>query len=227
MKKLNVLLIIVLLLASLALCSPASASGYVKFFGDCNVRYGPGLDYSILGSVSSGSRLDYAGDYDDDDRNVRWYKVYYNGSIGWVSSLYATVFDAYQDDDDDYSDLIEPYMPLTIESGARGEWNKANDNKLAMRVMVTNISRTRTVKAFDVYMYAENVYGERIYGGDLCYYETTIANVGPGQSTFCNYTYLPNRSNIYKVYACVKRVVCTDGTVLENDNMTFCGWTIT
>ena len=66
-----------------------SNNGTVSFSGNVNVRTGPGINYGILGSVSSGQTLNYAGSARNDDRGVAWYSVYYDGRTGWVSSKYS------------------------------------------------------------------------------------------------------------------------------------------
>ena len=61
----------------------------VKATGNVNVRKGPSKDYGILGTVQKGETLTYCNDSQRDKRGVRWYKVKYNGSTGWVSSKYS------------------------------------------------------------------------------------------------------------------------------------------
>lgn len=67
----------------------AEDDGKVRITGSANVRSGPGLDYAILGSVESGTRLKYRGKTQKDDRGVAWYAVTFEGKKGWVSSKYA------------------------------------------------------------------------------------------------------------------------------------------
>lgn len=87
MKKfLSMLLVAVLMMA---FCSAAFAASYVYFTGHTNVRSGPGLGYSSIGQINSGSTLPYQGDSSTDSRGVTWYKVSFSGSTGWVSSRYC------------------------------------------------------------------------------------------------------------------------------------------
>lgn len=67
------------------------SSGTVSFSADVNVRTGPGLDYDVIGTVSQGQTLSYAGDTRSDNRDVAWYSVSYMGRKGWVSSKYASI----------------------------------------------------------------------------------------------------------------------------------------
>ena len=68
-----------------------SAGQKIKATGDVNVRKGPGLGYSTLGSIKKGSTLEFLGEIKKDDRGVYWGKVRFNGATGWVSSKYAKI----------------------------------------------------------------------------------------------------------------------------------------
>ena len=59
--------------------------------GKSNLRSGPGLDYSDIGTMQNGDTADYLGEKSTDERGVVWYKVKYNGKTGWVSSKYTTL----------------------------------------------------------------------------------------------------------------------------------------
>ena len=61
-----------------------------------------------------------------------------------------------------------------------------------MRVKVTNTAKRKTIKAFEMYMYAVDVWGDPIYGEDMVYYGTTEKTVSPGQTV---YTCLLNTSD--------------------------------
>ena len=88
MKKLLAALLAALLLMSLA-ASAMAASVTVHITGNCNVRSGPSLYDSILGTASAGTTLKGSGTVRRDDRDVAWYQVTYKGQTGWVSSKYA------------------------------------------------------------------------------------------------------------------------------------------
>ena len=121
----------------------------------------------------------------------------------------------------------EPYVPLIIQDGAYGQWNKRGGDKIQVRVEVTNVSRTKTIKAFEMYVYAEDVYGCPIYGDDTVYCDTTAKRVGPGETTYCDYITMPDCSDVCTLYAGVKKVVFTDGTVHENASVSYADWTVT
>lgn len=57
--------------------------------GNVNLRSGPGLGYDTVGSIGSGTYIEYLGDSSIDERGVAWYYVYYNGMTGWSSSKYV------------------------------------------------------------------------------------------------------------------------------------------
>ena len=67
----------------------SSASGKVTTTGKVNLRSGPGLDYSSLGTVPDGTTLSFS-DSDIDERGVTWYRVSYGGKHGWISSVYTS-----------------------------------------------------------------------------------------------------------------------------------------
>lgn len=119
----------------------------------------------------------------------------------------------------------EPYLIMKIPSSSYGQW-KSSGNKLAMRVKVQNASLNRTVKAFKIYMYATDIWGERLYGDTTVYYETTKKTVKPGETVYCNYVYLPQRKDIDRVYVGIYQVICTDGTLREADKVDYSYWII-
>ena len=66
-----------------------SGSKLVKTTGNVNVRKGPGKDYAVMGVLSEGITVSYLGTTKKDGRGVAWYKINYNGNVGWVSSKYS------------------------------------------------------------------------------------------------------------------------------------------
>ena len=140
---------------------------------------------------------------------------YTYASSDMLEKLYSTSAKAYQ----------EPWVPLLFPDGARGQWQNAKGDKLSFRAKVTNTSRSRTVKAFEFYMYATDVWGDKIYGTSI-YYGTTSKTIKPGQAAFSDYFLLPNRSKISRVWCGVKKVIFSDGTVRENSTVDYSYWTI-
>jgi len=70
----------------------ASASMVKVSGGDANLRSGPGLGYDDIGTIHNGKTASYLGSSSVDDRGVAWYKVKFNGKVGWVSSKYAKLY---------------------------------------------------------------------------------------------------------------------------------------
>ena len=86
MKKLSRALLLVLVAAILWATALAAT---VKTTGNVWLRKGPGLGYSKITSVQSGTKLEYMGKTSTDDRGVKWYYVKYKGRKCWVSSRYS------------------------------------------------------------------------------------------------------------------------------------------
>ena len=62
---------------------------FVKTTGQVNVRKGPSLDSASIGVLAAGTIVSYLGTTKKDERGVAWYKINYNGVVGWVSSRYS------------------------------------------------------------------------------------------------------------------------------------------
>lgn len=101
-----------------------------------------------------------------------------------------------------------------------GEWKKDGSN-LQIRVRVNNVDTRRTIRAFEVYMYARDVWGDLIYGENIVYYGTTKKTIKPGERAYSAYLTLPNRKDIDRVYAAVKRIVTTDNETIEFKDLNF------
>jgi len=106
------------------------------------------------------------------------------------------------------------YM-LVMPRGGNGQWKEAGGDKLQMRVQVKNESRYRTVEAFKLYIYTEDIWGDRDPQGTGVYYSTTIRNVKPGKTAYSDYFVVPGRSMIDKVHVGVKQIRYSDGAVEE------------
>ena len=65
--------------------------GTVTMTGNANIRAGAGLGYVSLGVASKGATATYLNASAIDERGVVWYRINYNGTIGWVSSVYAVL----------------------------------------------------------------------------------------------------------------------------------------
>ena len=107
--------------------------------------------------------------------------------------------------------------------GSRCHWKKYSGDKLGVSVEVTNGSRNRTIKAFELYLRAFDVYGDCIHG-DTYYIETTTKKVKPGKEVKSAYFVIPNRSRIDSVQIAISKVVFDDGSVHECDAPDYWTW---
>ncbi len=64
---------------------------YVITTADLNLRKGPSLDYKAYTSVKKGTAMKYLGKVIRDERDVKWYKVYYGGKALWASSRFSYI----------------------------------------------------------------------------------------------------------------------------------------
>ena len=114
---------------------------------------------------------------------------------------------------------------LEIKNGAYAEWYDLNGNMLKIHFQVTNQARKKTVKAFELYVYATDVWGNKIYGSKI-YKWTTTKNVSPGKTTYSDYITIPNRNVINEVYCGINKVAYTDGTVYTYPYVDYASWSI-
>ena len=63
----------------------------VKLTGNANLRAGAGVNYATIGVTSKGAKATFLNASALDDHGVVWFKINYNGKIGWVSSEYAVL----------------------------------------------------------------------------------------------------------------------------------------
>ena len=70
----------------------SSSGDHVKIVGgNVTIRAKADKTSSKLGFISAGTTVTYLGKSSVDSRGVRWYKIKYNGTTGWVSSMYAKI----------------------------------------------------------------------------------------------------------------------------------------
>jgi len=120
----------------------------------------------------------------------------------------------------------EPRVTLVLPKGGRGEWKSESGDKMLFRVKVKNESKKRTVTAFKLYFYTEDIWGERDPEEGTVYTVTTKKNVKPGKTAFSDYVVLPHRSQIYRVHAAISDVRYSDGTIEEVYSPDYFCWEI-
>lgn len=95
MKRVSLFLACLLVFLQLfSACAAADSNPYgnwLRTTGSVNVRSGPGLSYSSLGTLSKGVYASYRGQYSYDARGVCWYLIDFEGAFGWISSKYSTL----------------------------------------------------------------------------------------------------------------------------------------
>lgn len=104
------------------------------------------------------------------------------------------------------------YM-LIIPQNGYGQWQNVSGDKLKMRVKVTNDSRYRTVKAFELYIYTEDAWGDRDPETGRVYTSTTTRDVKPGATIYSDYFVIPHRKDIFRVHVGVKQMRYDDGSI--------------
>lgn len=118
--------------------------------------------------------------------------------------------------------------PVNLELGYM-QWQSLDNNRLKVRVKVTNESSNKTVKAFELYVYAEDVWGERLYGDTVVYTGTTEKKIKPGETVYSDYIIIPERRSISTIYCRISRIAYIDGTVREysSDEKEYVGYEYT
>ena len=110
--------------------------------------------------------------------------------------------------------MAEDDITLQIKNGAYAEWEPLQGDKVRIRFEVNNWSRVKTVTAYELYVYAENVWEEEIYDGSV-YYWTTQKEVAPDETVYSDYVTLPNYSDIKYIYCGIHKVAYADGSIYE------------
>ena len=107
-------------------------------------------------------------------------------------------------------------VPMDFPANSYADWNWTSDSSdfLNVRMQFLNTSSDQTIESFEVYVYAKDSSKNRIYG-DTVYTWVTNKIVEPGQVVYCDYMTIPKRKQIRYIYAGVKSVTLTDGTVCE------------
>ena len=120
----------------------------------------------------------------------------------------------------------EPDMALAFPEPCNMNYYNESGDMLKFRVEVQNVSAWRTVEAFEIRAYATDDWGDPLYGDGYYYYETTKKTVAPGATTYSTYLYIPDRSDIYKVYVGISKVRYSDGTTAEAYPVEYWNWTM-
>ena len=114
---------------------------------------------------------------------------------------------------------------LYFKDEAYATWENLSNDKFKIKFQVTNKEYGKTVKAFELYVYAEDTQGNRIYGDTTVYYQTTTRTVSPGKTVYSDDFVIPDRSSIYKVYCGIHKILYADGTTVTIDDIDYWYWT--
>lgn len=158
-----------------------------------------------------------------------WLDMLYEGDPRSMQQDYAynsVDDDAYADYDSASYAAAQDACPLEIFEGAYIEWENLSGDRLKIRVQVQNSSWNLSVKSFRVNMYADDLWGNNLWGEDYVYYEETDAYIGPGQTGYSNYFHVPDGDEIGRVYFGISDVYCTNGQEYHISDVEYWYWSL-
>ena len=96
-------------------------------------------------------------------------------------------------------------------------WEEIDDDKVTLCFDVCNATYGIPVESFELYLYATDSTGSRIYGSDYEFNRTTVRAVDPGRTIQSDKFVLPRWSQVSRVYCKISRVKLSDGTTVTLD----------
>lgn len=120
----------------------------------------------------------------------------------------------------------EKAVTLEIPDGSYGEWQYVSGDGLKFHLQVKNTSKTRTIVAYELYVYPEDVWGERLIPEDKIYVISVEEKLGPGRQHYSDYVTMGDAKKIDKVYVAVNKVKYSDGTIKTVDYHDYSCWEI-
>lgn len=124
--------------------------------------------------------------------------------------------------------IVEPedgVMMYFAPGNAYASWDFISNNQLRIKFQVTNSCLSQTVKAFEIYVYATDVWGNILYG-DSVYYMTTTKNVNPGAVVYTDNIVIPQANSIKRVYCGIHKVLYEDGSVATAKTVDYDYWDV-
>lgn len=117
---------------------------------------------------------------------------------------------------------IYPSDMMTLDVGYI-HWDYPGYDQLSVWFDVSNADYGVSVSAFELYVYATDIWGNRIYGENKVYYATTEKRLDPGQKVSSVKITLPNLSKISRVYVGVHKIKFNDSsrTVKTYDDVNY------
>ena len=118
----------------------------------------------------------------------------------------------------------EPAMPITL--GPEAEWRGGfGEQRLLFRIQVTNNSRSRSIRGYELRIYTTDVWGNKNTTDTLNY--TVVKNVGPGKTVYSDWLELPYDVSASIAWVALVRVSFSDGEVRYGDSTDFQGFQFT
>lgn len=119
------------------------------------------------------------------------------------------------------NEFVEPWIPVDLPYT---EWDRISEEGASYRVKVTNLSRTKTIKGIELQYYPSDAWGDNMW--EYPFRKTTFnITLAPGETGYTDWFYLsPSWYVINTMNWGVSRVAFDDGTIHENDDVTY--WTV-
>lgn len=187
---------------------------------------------SVYPSDASNKTIEWSVKNNDGEilNNGSLYSIY-NNTIKFNKEGKYTLM-AQTTDESDLSVKITVYVEprtgttLYIKDGAYATWEYISGDMLSVKFQVTNREYGRTVKAFELYVYAKDIWGNCIYGEDIVYYGTTKKEVRAGETVYSDSFVIPDRSSISEVVCGIHKVLYSDDKSVTVNDVDYCTWTI-
>ena len=115
---------------------------------------------------------------------------------------------------------------LNFPSKANAKWEYKSGNILSICFQVKNTGDS-DVTAFELYVYATDVWGNKLYG-DNVYYATTTKKIRPDATAYSDYLSISKADEIYKVYCGIHKVKTADGKIvtINDKEIVYSEWSI-
>ena len=115
----------------------------------------------------------------------------------------------------------EPLIPVDLPST---EWRGISEEGASYRVQVANLSETKTIREIELQYYPSDLWGEDLW--DYPYQKIAFnLTLAPGETGFTDWFYIsPSWHRIDAINWGISRIVFGDGTVCDNDELTY--WTV-
>ena len=94
-------------------------------------------------------------------------------------------------------------------------YSKASDDQLKFRIKVKNTGKSKTVTAFELYIYTTDIWGRRLQPEGRYFVYTTEKTIKPGAVGYSDYFLIPDRSDIEEVHVAIGKVRYKGGGIEE------------